>query len=104
MAARLLLWRLVVLLSLFLWPAEANRGHSFSIQQVPRAEQNSSLNISTVFARNFLRYGGVVPPIVARSAETASVLASTRNGEFIIPVSVGADTLYMSVDTGSADL
>lgn len=94
----------MVLLSLFLWPAEANQGHSFSIQQVARTDRNLPLNISAIFARNYLRYGGLVPPIVARSAETASILAGTRNGEFIIPVSVGADTLYMSVDTGSADL
>jgi hypothetical protein len=31
-------------------------------------------------------------------------LASTQISEFIIPVSVGAATLHLSIDTGSSDL
>jgi ATP sulfurylase len=81
----------------------ANELRSFSVNQVSRAEKGQPLNISTTFARNFLRYGGEWPRSVS-SAETASVLAFSQNEEFMIPVSVGASTLHLTVDTGSSDL
>jgi hypothetical protein len=87
------------------WPiTAANERRSFSVNQLSRADKNPPLNISTTFARNILRYGGEMPPSVINSAETASVLAVTQNEEFIVPVSVGASTLHLSIDTGSSDL
>ncbi|PQE10529.1 aspartic endopeptidase Pep1 aspergillopepsin F protein [Rutstroemia sp. NJR-2017a BVV2] len=87
------------------WPTSAANGHrSFSINQFPREEKSQTLNISTAFARNILRYGGEWPRSVVSSAETASVLALSQNEEFMIPVSVGASTLHLTIDTGSSDL
>lgn len=87
------------------WPTTAaNGGRSFSINQLSRADKNQALDISTAFARNLLRYGGEIPPSVVHSAETASVLAFAQNQEFLVPVSVGASTLQLSIDTGSSDL
>lgn len=89
----------------FAWPISAANGRrSFSVTQLSRAEQIQPLNISTTFARNIFRYGGERSPSVVSSIETASVLAFSQNAEFVIPVSVGASTLHLTIDTGSSDL
>jgi hypothetical protein len=87
------------------WPTSAANGHrSFSMNQITREGKGQPLNISNDFARNILRYGGEWPRSVVSSAETASVLALSQNDEFMIPVSVGASTLHLTIDTGSSDL
>ncbi|KAI1261340.1 aspartic protease pep1 [Xylariaceae sp. FL1019] len=82
----------------------ANARRSFSLTQSSRADRVQPLDISTVFARNLVRYGGKVPRDVVHSAETASVPALSQNLEFVVPISVGASTLQLSIDTGSSDL
>jgi hypothetical protein len=107
MAELLGVWSLVLLVIPFLaWPTTtaANEGRSFSVTQLSRADRSQPLDISTHFARNLIRYGGEIPPRSVVSAETATVFASTQNGEFIVPVSVGAAMLNLSIDTGSSDL
>ncbi|PQE09138.1 aspartic endopeptidase Pep1 aspergillopepsin F protein [Rutstroemia sp. NJR-2017a WRK4] len=103
-----LLWiRYSVVLSVIpylAWPTSAANRRSFSINQLTREENSQPLNISTAFARNLLRYGGEWPRSIVSSAETASVLALSQNEEFLIPVSVGASTLHLTIDTGSSDL
>ncbi|KAI1170944.1 aspartic protease pepB [Nemania sp. FL0916] len=107
MAAFLRLLDLVMLfLSLFLAGSTAagNARRSFSLNQVSRPDNVQPLDISTLFARNLLKYGGEIPPGAVQSAETASVSALSQNQEFVVPVSVGASTLQLSIDTGSSDL
>lgn len=84
--------------------AAANEGRSFSVDQVSRVSKSQPLDISRIFARNLFRYGGEAPSSVVHSSETASVLALAQNQEFVVPVSVGASTLQLSIDTGSSDL
>lgn len=92
-------------LSFLAWPTSAtNERRSFSVNELSRAEKSQPLNISSIFARNIFRYGGERPPNFVVSAETASVLALSQNKEFVIPVSVGASTLHLTIDTGSSDL
>lgn len=89
----------------FAWPTLATNGRrSFSVHQVSRADASQPFNISTAFARNVFRYGGERLPNAANSAETASVLTWAQDREFLIPVSVGASTLNLMIDTGSSDL
>ncbi|KAI0154557.1 aspartic protease pepB [Xylariaceae sp. FL1272] len=95
---------LFVALTLAELTTETEGRRSFSLDQRPRAENGEPLNISTIFARNLFRYGGQVPRSVAYSAKTASVIALSQNQEFVVPVSVGASTLQLSIDTGSSDL
>jgi len=96
-----------LVIALFAWPTTAAKGgRSFSVNQLSRTDgaRPSNLDISAIFARNVIRYGGEIPRRAVHSAETASVLAVTQNEEFIVPITVGASTLHLSIDTGSSDL
>ncbi|KAF7913461.1 uncharacterized protein EAE98_011486 [Botrytis deweyae] len=89
----------------FAWPTLAANGRrSFSVHQISRADTSQLFNISKAFARNVFRYGGQRLPNAVKSAETATVLTWAQDREFLIPVSVGASTLNLTIDTGSSDL
>ena len=79
-------------------------GRSFSAKQLSEADTHKHLHLPTNSAQNLFRYGGAIPPGVGHSAEAASVLASAHTEGFLVPVSVGASTLHLSIDTGSSDL
>ncbi|KAI1763306.1 aspartic protease pep1 [Hypoxylon sp. FL1150] len=101
---RLRTFVVLLVIPFFAGSTAADEGRSFSIDQVPKTDKTQPLDIPTTFARNLRRYGGKIPPGIGHSAKTASVLALAQNQEFLVPVSVGAATLQLSVDTGSSDL
>lgn len=102
------LWKLLALLIIPVLPQltiAALASSSVSANQLSTvADSHEPSNLWTNQVRTLVRYKAKIPLSIGHSVEEASVLASVHREGFMIPVSVGASTLHLSVDTGSSDL
>lgn len=82
----------------------ANQGGPFSLNQLQRPDDYSSLHVSTIVAQDLVKYGAKIPHIIRQPAEPTSLVETGPMDRFIVAINVGASVLRLSIDTGSSDL
>ncbi|KAJ5204359.1 uncharacterized protein N7498_005238 [Penicillium cinerascens] len=87
-------------------PVENTR-KGFTINQVANpATKTKPINLPAMYARALAKFGGTVPASVKAAAErgSATTYPQANDEDYLTPVTVGAGTLNLNFDTGSADL
>ncbi|KAJ9303014.1 hypothetical protein DTO271G3_388 [Paecilomyces variotii] len=87
-------------------PVGAHPRLGFTINQIAKPVTPKAINLPGIYANAIQKYGGTVPQHVREAAVKGSAVTTPEENDqaYLTPVTAGASTLHLDIDTGSADL
>ncbi|GAD93189.1 aspartic endopeptidase Pep1/aspergillopepsin F [Paecilomyces variotii No. 5] len=87
-------------------PVGATPRLGFTVNQIAKPVAPKSINLPGVYANAIHKYGGTVPQHVREAATKGSAVTTPEANDqaYLTPVTAGASTVHLDIDTGSADL
>lgn len=87
-------------------PVGATPRLGFTINQIAKPVTPKAINLPGVYANALHKYGGTVPQHVREAATKGSAVTTPEANDqaYLTPVTAGASTVHLDIDTGSADL